>query len=65
MLFRSPQPRLLALEASLQWAFSEHFTLSGSVLRREYTEPKGAVQAHSNAFSISLQYQGTRLVSDR
>lgn len=60
-----PQPRLLALEASLQWAFSEHFTLSGSVLRREYTEPKGAVQAHSNAFSISLQYQGTRLVSDR
>ena len=39
----SPQPRLLTLEASLQWALSEHFSLSGSAVRREYTEPKGAV----------------------
>lgn len=60
-----PQPRLLTLEASLQWALAERWTLAGAVVRRDYTEAQGAVQAHSNAFSISLQYQGPRLVSAR
>jgi hypothetical protein len=59
------RPRLVTVEGSLVWSWREDLSLIGGVTARRYREPTSSTRASSTAFSISLQYQGPRIVATR
>lgn len=64
-LDNGPEPRVRALEGSFSWAMAERLTLSASASVRRFREPSSNTAVKSTQISITLQYQGPKILAAR
>lgn len=60
-----PEPRVNGLEAGFTWLLAERLSVGANLSARRFREPQARTAFTSTQISITLQYQGPRIVAAR